>query len=57
MTRMGNERGVWKLLVGKPDRERPVGRPRMRWENNINHNLRAYVHTYHEPMGLIVPMS
>ena len=27
---------VWKLLVGKPEGKRPVGRPRMRWENNIN---------------------
>ena len=35
-TRMGNERGAWKLLVGKPEGKRPVGRPRMRWENNIN---------------------
>ena len=40
MTRMGNERGAWKLLVGKPEGKRPVGRPRMRWENNINHGLR-----------------
>ena len=40
VTRMGNERGAWKLLVGKPEGKRPVGRPRMRWENNINHDLR-----------------
>ena len=40
MTRMENERGAWKLLVGKPEGKRPVGRPRMRWENNINHDLR-----------------
>ena len=33
LTRMGNERGARKLLVGKPEGERPVGRPRMRWEN------------------------
>ena len=36
---MGNEREAWKLLVGKPEGKRPVGRPRMRWENNINHDL------------------
>ena len=35
VARMGNERGAWKLLVGKPEGKRPVGRPRMRWENNI----------------------
>ena len=40
VTRMGNERGAWKLLVGKPEGKRPVGRQRMRWENNINHDLR-----------------
>ena len=34
-----NERGAWKLLVGKPEGKRPIGRPRMRWEN-INHDLR-----------------
>ena len=39
MTRMGNERRALKLLVGKPEGKRIVGRPRMRWENNINHDL------------------
>ena len=39
-TRMGNERGAWKLLIGKPEGKRSVDRPRMRWENNINHDLR-----------------
>ena len=29
----------WEI-VGKPEGKHPVGRPRMRWENNINHNLR-----------------
>ena len=42
---MGNERGAWKLLVGKPEGKRAVGRPRMRWENNINHDLREVVYT------------
>jgi hypothetical protein len=32
---MGEERGVHKLLVGKPEEKRPMGRPRRRWENNI----------------------
>ena len=41
VTRMVNERGAWKLLVGKPEEKRPIGRPRMRWENNIKHDLRA----------------
>ena len=45
VTRMGNERGAWKLLVGKPEGKRPVGRPRMRWENNVNHDLREVDNT------------
>ena len=44
---MGNERGAWKLLVGKPEGKRPVGRPRMRCENNINHDLREIDYTGH----------
>jgi len=32
---MEEERGVYKVLVGKPERKRPLGRPRRRWEDNI----------------------
>jgi hypothetical protein len=32
---MGEERGVQRLLVGKPEGKRPLGRPRHRWEDNI----------------------
>jgi hypothetical protein len=35
VARMGEERGVHKVLVGKPEGKRPLGRPRRRWENNI----------------------
>ena len=45
VTRMGNERGAWKLFVGKPEGKRPVGRPRMRWEYNIINGLREVVFT------------
>jgi hypothetical protein len=31
----GMERGVYTVLVGKPEGKRPLGRPRRRWENNI----------------------
>ena len=34
-----------ETAVGKPEGKRPVGRPRMRWENNINHDLREVDHT------------
>jgi hypothetical protein len=32
---MGKERVVHRVLVGKPEGKRPLGRPRRRWENNI----------------------
>jgi hypothetical protein len=31
---MGEERGVYKVLVGKPEGKRPLGRPKHRWEDN-----------------------
>jgi hypothetical protein len=31
---MGEERGLYKFLVGKPEGKRPLGRPRHRWEDN-----------------------
>jgi hypothetical protein len=35
MARMREERGVYSVLVGNPDVNRPMGRPRRRWEDNI----------------------
>jgi hypothetical protein len=32
---MGERRGVYRVLVGKPKRKRTFGRPRFRWEDNI----------------------
>jgi hypothetical protein len=37
---MGEGRGVYRVLVGKPEGKRPLGRPRRRWEDNIKMNLR-----------------
>jgi len=39
VARMGNWRGVYRVLVGKPEGKRPLGRPRRRWEDNIKMNL------------------
>ena len=39
MARMGEGRGVHRVLVGKPEGKRPLGRPRRRWEDNINIDL------------------
>jgi hypothetical protein len=36
---MGEERAVHRVLVGKPEGKRPMGRPRRRWEDNINMDL------------------
>jgi hypothetical protein len=35
----GKERGVYRILVGKPEGKRPLGRPRRRWEDNIRMDL------------------
>jgi hypothetical protein len=32
---MGERRGIYRVLVGKPGGKRPLGRPRHRWEDNI----------------------
>jgi hypothetical protein len=39
----GGGRGVYSVLVGKPEGKRPLGRPRHRWEDNIKLDLREIV--------------
>ena len=39
MARMGQGRGVHRVLVGKPEGKRPLGRHRHRWEDNIKMDL------------------
>jgi len=39
VARMGEGRGVHRVLVGKPEGKRPIGRPRHRWEDNIKMDL------------------
>jgi hypothetical protein len=38
--RMGERRGAYRVLVGKPEGRRPLERPRRRWEDNITMDLR-----------------
>jgi hypothetical protein len=38
-SRRREERKVYKVLVGKPERKTPLGRPRRRWEDGIRTNL------------------
>jgi hypothetical protein len=40
VARMGEERNLYKVLVGKPEGKRPLGRPRRRWENWIRMDLK-----------------
>jgi hypothetical protein len=39
VARMGEERKVYEVLVGKPEGKRPLGRPRHRWEDGIRMDL------------------
>jgi transposase len=36
---MGEKRGAYRILVGRPEGRRPLGRPRLRWEDNIKMGL------------------
>ena len=36
---MGERRGVYRALVGKPEGKRPLGRPMLRWEDNIKMDI------------------
>jgi hypothetical protein len=40
VARMGERRGAYRALVGKPEGRRPLGSPRHRWEDNIKMDLR-----------------
>jgi hypothetical protein len=39
VARVGEKRSVFRLLVGKPEGKRPLGRPRRRWMDNIKKDL------------------
>jgi hypothetical protein len=43
VARMGEGRDVHRVLVGKPEGKRPLGRPRRRWEDNIKMDLEEVV--------------
>jgi hypothetical protein len=40
VARMGERRGIYRVLFGRPEGKRPLGRPRCRWEDNIKIDLR-----------------
>jgi len=39
VARTEDKRGAYQVLVGRPDRKRPLGRPRLRWKQNIKTDL------------------
>ena len=49
---MGEERGVYRVLVGKPERRRPLGRPRRRWVVSIRMYLQEVGCGYMDWIGL-----
>ena len=49
---MGQGRGVYRVLVGKPEGKRPLGRPRRRWEDNIKMDLQEVGGGYGDWMEL-----
>ena len=51
-TRMGEERGVYRLLAGKPEGRRPLGWPRRRWVDNIRMDLQEVGCGYMDWIGL-----
>ena len=52
VARMGGERGVYRVLVGKPEGKRPMGRPRRRWVDNIRMGLEEVGCGYMDWIGL-----
>jgi len=52
VARMGEERGVYRVLVGKLEGRRPLGRPRRRWVDNIRMDLQGVGCVYMDWIGL-----
>ena len=52
VARMAEGRGVYRVLVGKPEGKRPLGRPRRRWEDNIRMDLEEVGLGYEDWIGL-----
>ena len=47
---MGETRGVYRILVGKTERKKPVGTPRHRWDDNIKIDLQEEM--FHKIRGI-----
>ena len=51
VARMGEGREVYRVLVGKPEGQRPLGKPRRRWEDNIRMKLQEVGLGYEDWIG------
>jgi hypothetical protein len=54
---MREKRNAYKILVGKPERKRPLGRPRHRWEDNIKMDLKRHTMGWHGLIWLRIATS
>ena len=52
VARMGEERGAYRVLMGKPEGKRPVGRPRRGWVDNITNYFQEVGCGYMDWIGL-----
>ena len=52
VARMGEDRGMYRVLVGKPEGKRPLGRPRRRWVDNVRTDLQEVRCGYMDWIGL-----
>ena len=52
VSRMGEERRVYRVLLGKSEGRRPLGRPRRRWVDNIRMDLQEVGYRYKDWIGL-----
>jgi hypothetical protein len=53
VARMEDERGVYRVLVGKPEGKRPLGRPRRRWNGNIKMDIQEVEYGGMDWIGLV----
>jgi len=51
--RIGEEKGAYRVLMGKPEGKRPLGRPRRRWVDNMRMDLQEVGGRYMDWIGLI----
>jgi hypothetical protein len=54
VARMGEENKLLKVLVGKHEKKRPLGKPRRRWEEHIASNDRMIAHVIFQSVSILI---